>query len=341
VTIDRARIFRHAPRSQLKPAHAGDDFFEGHMTTSLKLTVIAAALAATTLARTPAQAQGGRGAGRGSPPPPGTGRLRNAAQGMCLDVAGWAAQGDGKVLLWECNDDPDHVWSFTRGGELRNALNGTCLDAAGYDGQQGANVDVYRCESMDDQRWKLVPRGRGTFELRNVKRGLCLDVNGRAGARGDNVLLWTCDGGADQLWSFEAYATRPQSPAPMMPPPPHRVRPSDPPPPMPELEVPPPPPRPRAMEEGAFRALVGNVRNESFADSQLTVVEQAAGRNWFRVGQLRSLIDLVPFSATKLRVLELCAPHIVDGENAFALYDAFTFSADKEQARHILRRNGI
>jgi Ricin-type beta-trefoil lectin domain/Domain of unknown function (DUF4476) len=331
--------------SQLKPGHAGDDFFEGHMTTSFKLTVLAAALAATTFAGTRAQAQGGRGLGRALPPPPGTGRLRNAAQGMCLDVAGWAAQGDGKVLLWECNDDPDHVWSFTRSGELRNALNGTCLDAAGYDGQQGANVDVYRCESMDDQRWKLVPRGRGTFELRNVKRGLCLDVNGRAGARGDNVLLWACDGGADQLWSFEAYAPRPQPPGPppgpMTPPPPHRVRPGDPSPPMPELEVPPPPPRPRAMEEGAFRALVGNVRNESFADSQLTVVEQAAGRNWFRVGQIKSLIDLVPFSATKLRVLELCAPHIVDGENAFALYDAFTFSADKEQARHILRRHGI
>jgi hypothetical protein len=40
-------------------------------------------------------------------------------------------------------------------------------------------------------------------------------------------------------------------------------------------------------------------------------------------------------------VLELCAPHIVDRENAFALFDSFTFSADKEQARAILRRNGI
>jgi hypothetical protein len=292
------------------------------MTTSFKLTILAVTLAATTLAGTPARAQGGRGAGRGLPPPPGTGRLRNAAQGMCLDVAGWAAHGDSNVLLGECNDDPDHVWSFTRGGELRNALNGTCLDAAGSDGQQGANVDVYQCESAEDQRWKLVPRGRGTFEMRNVKRGLCLDVNGRAGARGDNVLLWMCDGGADQLWTFEAYAPRPELPGP------------------PAAMVP-PAPRPRAMEEGAFRALVGNVRNESFSDSQLTVVEQAAGRNWFRVGQIKSLIDLVPFSATKLRMLELCAPHIIDSENAFALYEAFTFTADKEQARHILRRNGI
>jgi hypothetical protein len=315
------------------------------MRTSFKLAFIAATLFVTTLAAAPAQAQrwrGGGGGGRGLPPPPGTGRLRNAAQGMCLDVAGWAAQGDANVLLWECNDDPDHVWSFTRSGELRNALNGTCLDAAGYDGQQGANVDVYRCESMDDQRWKLVPRGHGTFELHNMKRGLCLDVNGRAGARGDNVLLWACDGGADQLWSFEPYTPRPVAPPPHPMPPPRHMRPSDPPPPTPELEVPaPPPPRPRAMEEGSFRALVANVRNEGFADSQVKVVEQAAARNFFRVGQVKSLLELTSFSATKLRFLELCAPHIVDGENAFALYDSFTFTADKEQARHILRRNGI
>ena len=49
----------------------------------------------------------------------------------------------------------------------------------------------------------------------------------------------------------------------------------------------------------------------------------------------------MPFSATKLRVLELGAPRIVDPENAFAVYDAFAFSADKEQARQILRRNGL
>ncbi len=335
------------------------------MATSFKLTVIATALVASTLAGTSAEAQRPHRGGRALPPPPGTGRLRNAAQGMCLDVAGWAAQGDSNVLLWECNDDPDHVWSFTSNGELRNTLNGTCLDVAGYAGEQGANVDVFRCESLDDQRWSLVARGRGAFELRNVKRGLCLDVNGRAGARGDKVMLWACDGGADQLWSFEAYTPPPRPvyqpqrppgppPGPMVAP---RRRPGDPPPPpMRELEVPqpsPPPPPPvavprerasqrwRPMEDGAFRALAGSVRNESFSDSQLAVVEQATARNYFRIAQIKSLIDVVAFSATKLRVLELCAPHVVDPENAFAVFDAFTFTADKEQARHILRRNGL
>jgi hypothetical protein len=177
---------------------------------------------------------------------------------------------------------------------------------------------------MDDQRWKLVARGRGTFELRNVKRGLCLDVDGRAGARGDNVLLWACDGGADQLWTFEPYAV-PSRPV------------QDP----PHLPTAPMVPPHHAMEDGAFTTLITNVRNESFSEDQLAVIEQAATRGHFRAAQLKTLIDTVSFSATKLRVLELCAPHIVDSDNVFTLFDAFTFSADKEQARQILRRNGF
>jgi hypothetical protein len=326
------------------------------MSRAHKAAVVALALA--TLAAAQAQAQWRHRGPRALPAPPGTGRMRNAAQGMCLDVAGWAAQGSSNVLLGECNNDPDHVWSFTPTGELRNTLNGTCLDAAGYDGSQGANVDVFRCEDLDDQRWTLVARGRGNFELRNNKRGLCLDVVGRNGARSDNVLLWPCDGGADQAWTFEPYAPPPRPTYPPQRPPgpppgtpgPH-YRPSDPPPPLPEMEVPPPPPpprqhesrqqRPRPMDEEPFRALVAAVRNEGFSESQLTVIQQAAARNYFRVGQVRTLIDLVAYSATKLRVLELGAPRLVDPENAFAVYEAFAFSADKESAKGILRRNGI
>ncbi len=337
------------------------------MPRAYKTAIVAIALVTATLAGARAEAQWRRGV-RTLSPPPGTGRLRNAAQGMCLDVAGWAAQGNSNVLLWECNNDPDHVWTFTPGGELRNTLNGTCLDAAGYDGAQGANVDVFRCENMDDQRWTLVGRGRGNFELRNNKRGLCLDVVGRNGARGDNVILWPCDGGPDQLWTFEPFAPPPPPPprpmyppqrppgpppGPPGPPGPH-YRPSDPPPPMPEMDVPrqpppppPPPPResrqqrPRPMDEEPFRALVAAVRNEGFSESQLTVIQQAATRNYFRVGQVRTLIDLVAYSATKLRVLELGAPRMVDPENAFGIYEAFTFTADKESAKQILRRSGI
>ena len=100
-------------------------------------------------------------------------------------------------------------------------------------------------------------------------------------------------------------------------------------------------PRHPPMEDGAFGVLVASVRAESFSAAQVTVIEQAAARNYLRVAQVKTLIDMVAFSATKLRVLELCAPRIVDGENVFTVFDAFAFSADQEQARQILRRNGF
>jgi len=311
-------------------------------------SMLVVALAASALASTAAHAQERRwqhGPGDGRlPPPQGTGRLRNAAQGMCLDVAGWAAQGNSNVLLWDCNDDPDQVWSFA-GPELHDVLTGTCLDVAGYDGAKGANVDVYRCEGMDDQRWSLVPRGQGTFELHNFKRGLCLDVAGNAGKRGDNVMLWACDGGADQLWRWEPYAPRPErrpgGPGPRRPsmPPELEV-----PPPLPPPPPPPPPPhesrRERPMSEPSFAALVAAVNNEGFAENKLNVVREAAVRNFFHTGQVKTLIDQMAFSETKLKTLEACAPRIVDRENAFTLFEAFTFSADKQRAKEILKRNG-
>ena len=263
--------------------------------------------------------------------PAGPGRLRNRAQGMCLDVEGWNAQGNGNVLLWECNDDPDQTWAFTPGGELTDAVGGVCLDAAGYDGRAGANVDVYRCERVDDQRWVLVPRGGGSFELHNRKSGMCLDVAGRDGKRGDNVLLWSCDGGADQRWWWE-----PAAPRHVVAPPPRPVR--DPPPPVIDPSVDQPPPSPIGREE--LRALRRAIDGEAASRNKLMVVEQAARAQWFLVAQAKELLGLLPFSADKLRGLELLAPRLLDGQNSFALYDAFAFSGDKDKARAILQRRG-
>ena len=94
------------------------------------------------------------------------------------------------------------------------------------------------------------------------------------------------------------------------------------------------------MNDETFASLVEAVKNESFSDGQLAVIEQAASRNFFRVSQLKVVIDLLAYSASKLRALEMGAPRLVDPENTFALYEAFTYSADKEQARQILKRNG-
>jgi len=125
------------------------------------------------------------------------------------------------------------------------------------------------------------------------------------------------------------------------------------PPPSPEVTLPPPapplPPAPpqrdawrrqaRAIDDDELRRLIVAVRNEGFADNKLAVIEAATARNYFRVGQLKALLGELAFSATKLRALYLIAPRLLDPENKFAVYDSFSYSADKEQAEQILRRS--
>ena len=94
------------------------------------------------------------------------------------------------------------------------------------------------------------------------------------------------------------------------------------------------------MNEQSFAALVAAVNNEGFAENKLNVVREAAARNFFHTGQVKALIDQMAFSETKLKTLEACSPRIVDRENAFTLFEAFTFSADKQRAKEILKRNG-
>jgi hypothetical protein len=263
------------------------------------------------------------------PTPQGWGRLRNRAQNMCLDVAGWSMKGNRNVLLWQCNGDPDHQWSFSPGGELLNAVGTVCLDAAGYDGRAGANVGVFRCESQDDQRWSLVSRGRGSFELRNRKQGMCLDVVGNAGNRGDNVILWPCDGGMDQVWQWEPAGAPPPAPVYVPAPPPSYP---------PSYPAPPPPAGPTAMDPGTFSTFINVLRNESFSDGKARVIGDAAGSNWFTIAQLKQVVNVLTFSSDKMRAVELIAPRIVDRQNSFTLYDAFTFDSDKRKAREILDR---
>lgn len=90
--------------------------------------------------------------------PTGAGLIRNGAKGNCLDVAGWNGAGDGNVLLWECNGDPDQLWTFSPTGEVINAL-GYCLDVAAEDGAPGRNVDVHGCDRADDQKWAMARAG--------------------------------------------------------------------------------------------------------------------------------------------------------------------------------------
>jgi hypothetical protein len=296
--------------------------------------------------------------------PAGWGKLRNRAQHMCLDAAGWAAASGADALLWSCNNDPDQVWFFAPNGEIKNAHNGLCLTITNRDRRdrdrddrdrdrdrddddrdrgrgrdrdraygrpreiaRGADVGIDRCDGSPHQRWAVVARAHGAFEVRPGRRDLCLDVEGRRGAHGDDVKVWSCDQGADQTWGWEPVA---------QPPPPRVVfrQPHQPP-----RAHHPGPPSVQPMDPPSFRTFLGAVRQANYAANQLSVIEQAAAHHHFLVVQLRAIVGALSFSATQVRAVEIIAPRLLDPENGYQLFDAFPFSADQEKVRRILARH--
>ncbi len=85
-----------------------------------------------------------------------------------------------------------------------------------------------------------------------------------------------------------------------------------------------------------LRSLVAAIRNEPFADDQLTVLEEAVPTQYFLVAQAQQLLRLFSFSRDRLKAMRLLRPRLLDMENGYKLYESFEFSNDKDELKRIL-----
>jgi hypothetical protein len=97
------------------------------------------------------------------------------------------------------------------------------------------------------------------------------------------------------------------------------------------------PAAPTEMVDADFRALTAAIEAESFSETKLGVVETVLPDAWFTIAQVGALVDLFSFSADKVKVVELTRGNIVDPKNGFKLLSHFTFSADKEAVKKLLK----
>ncbi len=109
-----------------------------------------------------------------------------------------------------------------------------------------------------------------------------------------------------------------------------------PPPPAPVVVRPPPPVRRAPMDQDKFSALISAIRAQSFSDNKLSVIRSAAAEHHFVVGQVVKVLEQLSFSGEKLEVVRTLKSRILDRENHFKLYEAFTFSSDKKALERIL-----
>jgi hypothetical protein len=141
-------------------------------------------------------------AGSTSAPPapasaPRTFRLVGAQSNRCLDVPESSTSNGTQLEVWDCNGDPNQVWTLNASGQLTvysgNDLK--CLDAAFGGTTPGTYAIIWQCADTATQ-WTFNAGGTVT----NPRSGLCLDVTENGTGNGSPVELWTCNGGQNQVW---------------------------------------------------------------------------------------------------------------------------------------------
>jgi len=93
---------------------------------------------------------------------------------------------------------------------------------------------------------------------------------------------------------------------------------------------------PKAMSDSEFNKLLANVEDESFDDDQTSVVRIASKSKYFTINQLTRLLPNFSFSDSKINIVQIVYPKIVDKDNSHNLIKAFTFSSDKQRVEQII-----
>lgn len=92
-----------------------------------------------------------------------------------------------------------------------------------------------------------------------------------------------------------------------------------------------------AMSEQDFDVLYSKVKRASFDDDKYALIEVATLGCHYTCGQCARLMGIFSFGDDKIRALRLMARHIVDPQNAYTIYQIFTFDSDRDKAARIIQ----
>jgi uncharacterized protein DUF4476 len=106
----------------------------------------------------------------------------------------------------------------------------------------------------------------------------------------------------------------------------------------PPAPPPPPPPVPvvQPISDEQFQRISKAIARESFSEGKMRVLEAAVANHHFLVPQVMKLLQRFSFAGDRLQVVKVLWPRVLDRENGYQLYEAFTFASDKEKLRQVI-----
>lgn len=88
---------------------------------------------------------------------------------------------------------------------------------------------------------------------------------------------------------------------------------------------------PYPMGESDFESAKQSISAKSFDDTRLTLAKEIVGSNCLLCSQIRELMNLMSFEATKLELAKFSWHHNLDKGNYYKLNDAFTFESSTDE----------
>lgn len=91
------------------------------------------------------------------------------------------------------------------------------------------------------------------------------------------------------------------------------------------------------LDDASFSKLYNKIKKTNFDDNKFDLIEVASLGCYYSCTQVVRIMKIFSFDDSKIKVLSMMAPRIVDLQNATDIYRIFTFDSDKEKAANILR----
>jgi hypothetical protein len=81
------------------------------------------------------------------------------------------------------------------------------------------------------------------------------------------------------------------------------------------------------MDIHSFAALKQSIARASFESTRLDIARQVIAKQYITAVQLRELLQLFTFESSKVEFAKFAYPQVIDRQNIFTIYDAFTFNS--------------
>lgn len=90
------------------------------------------------------------------------------------------------------------------------------------------------------------------------------------------------------------------------------------------------------MSENDFKLLLSDLKQESFTQDKLSIIELVSEANFFTVSQAYQIIETIDFSEDRIEAFRLLFPSLVDKYNSYRILSLFNSSVDKQTIRNII-----